>query len=326
MKFEKSISSLKNLNALGILRQTVQCGGYDLISCHTSLASFFTRMAVLGMRRRPLVSCTVHGYLFDDESSPGRRLLLSGAERLSAPVTDLLMTMNEWDTRYASGHRLGKRIVKIPGMGVDFARLEAGIPDKAAARRRLGLPEEPFLLIYPAEFSERKSHSVLLRAMAELPGNVGLLLPGEGALREKCMALAEQLELNGRVVFPGQVSDMAAWYAAADAAVSPSRSEGLPFNVMEAMHLGLPVVASAVKGHTDLIRHGENGFLFPYGDSAACAGRIRTLADNRTLVDEMGAAAALSAQRLDLSLVLPQVMDCYRGLGCFEQKPALSIP
>ena len=313
--FEKSMTSPRNLSAVRALRHTVEEKGYRLVSCHTSLASYFTRMALLGLRRRPKVACTVHGYLFDQDTGAAKRVLLSGAERMTAPVTDLLMTMNQWDYHYAQSHRLGRKVVNIPGMGVDFARLsQAGHEEGAALRRELGFGEEHFLVIFAAEFSHRKDQETLLRALALLPEQVGLLLPGSGALREECMMLAGELGVAHRVAFPGQVRDMGPWYAAADGAVSSSRSEGLPFNIMEAMYRGLPVAATRVKGHTDLIVEGETGLLYPFGDVQACAGQIRTLMETPDLARRLGAAAAQAVRRYELSRVLPQVMELYGEL------------
>ena len=98
--------------------------------------------------------------------------------------------------------------------------------------------------------------------------------------------------------------------AAADIAVSSSRSEGLPFNIMEAMACGLPAVASAVKGHTDLIGP-ENGLLYPYGDAKAFAAAVERLVSDATLRAELGQAGREKMQRYALDAVLPQVMDRY---------------
>ncbi len=76
--------------------------------------------------------------------------------------------------------------------------------------------------------------------------------------------------MESRVIFPGHVGDMHSYYNMADAAVSSSRSEGLPFNLLEAMYHGLPVAASRVKGHTDLIKDGENGTMFEPGNPESC--------------------------------------------------------
>ena len=313
--FEKSMTSPHNFSAAALLRRVIRQENYTLISCHTSLASFFVRLAVLGMRHRPLVACTSHGYLFDDCSPKLKQLLLSGAEQLVAPVTDLLMTMNAWDDEFAFEHQLGKQVVKIPGMGVDFSRMtNYSIQEGDFLRQSLGFSQESFLLIYAAEFSKRKSQKDLIRAMPSLPDHVGLLLPGEGALRDECIHLAEHLGVSHRIAFPGQVYNMPLWYAAADAAVSSSRSEGLPFNIMEAMYYGLPVVASDVKGNSDLIQDGKNGFLFPYGNSSACAAQIKRLAQNRMLAQKLGEKAKLSVQPYALSNVLPQIMSQYEAL------------
>ena len=107
---------------------------------------------------------------------------------------------------------------------------------------------------------------------------------------------------------------MAPWYAAADAAAAASRIEGLPFHVMEAMYLGLPVVASAVKGHVDLIEEGQNGLLYPYGDSKAFARQVRRLLEEPGLRDGMAARTRASVLQYGLEQVLPQVWDCYTAL------------
>ena len=180
-------------------------------------------------------------------------------------------------------------------------------------RETLGIPGDAFVLLYPAEFSPRKSQAVLIQAMAELPERAVLVLCGQGEEREACMRLARELGLGERVRFPGQVEDMPAWYRMADAAVTAARSEGLPFNVMEAMHMGLPVVASRVKGNADLVTEGETGLLYPYGDAAACAACLRRLMEDRGLCAEMGAKARKRAEPYALERVLPQVMELYLG-------------
>lgn len=101
-----------------------------------------------------------------------------------------------------------------------------------------------------------------------------LLLPGRGAALDKCKALADRLGVRERVRFPGFVSNIEDYYRASDVCVSSSRSEGLPFNVMEAMACGLPAVLTNVKGHEDLVRPGENGELYPYDDRQAFAARF----------------------------------------------------
>lgn len=314
LPLEKKMTAPGNFRAAALLRREIRAQRYDAVIVHTSLAAFFTRLAVLGLRKRPVVVNMVHGYLFDDGTAPLKRAILLGAEKLTAGVTDVLLTMNRWDYDAAVKHRLGKRVAFIPGVGVDFARLEGQCAGNSAAlREKWGIPQDAFVMVYPAEFSPRKSQSVLLRALAQLPEQAVLVLPGSGGLQEECKALAKELGMEHRVVFPGYVKQMGPWYRAANCALSASRSEGLPFNIMEAMHFGLSVVASDVKGHSDLICHGESGFLYPYGDAAACAGLVRRLMDEPQLARQMGRKAKESVAAYALEQVLPQVMAQYEA-------------
>lgn len=312
---EKSMSSPKNFAAAHALRRLIRAQGYDLISCHTALASFFVRLAVMGMRRRPRVACICHGYLFDQDTPALKRTVLSAAEALTAPVTDLLLTMNQWDTQYAAAHKLGKKVAYIPGMGLDPDKLPPVSPQQGAQlREELGIPQDAFVLLFAGEFSHRKSQPVLLKALARLPQQVYLLLPGQGSELEACQGLARELGVEARVRFPGQVSDMPVWYAACDGVVSASRIEGLPFNLMEAMYYGLPIVASDVKGHHDLLAPQRAGLLYPYGDDDACAQQLGALLAQPQLRHALGATAQQAVVPYLLPTVLPQVMGQYQQL------------
>ena len=322
LPLEKAMWSPRNFRAAGMLRERMGREGYALAVAHTSLAAFFTRLAAQGLAERPAVANMVHGYLFDGETGWLKRQVLLGAERWTAGCTDLVLTMNGWDYEAAKRYGLGRKVVRVPGVGVDFTRFD-GVPpgQRGALRKKWGVREDAFVLIYAAEFSRRKSQEVIIRALAGLPEGVVLVLAGDGALRDGCRELAGRLGLAGRVGCPGQVGDIPAWYAMADAAVSASRSEGLPFNVMEAMYAGLPVVASDVKGHRDLVEHGTTGLLYPYGDAGACAGQVAALLASAQLRRALAARAREYVARYALDRVLPTVWLHYRSLS-----PAATAP
>jgi len=270
-------------------------------------------LEISGDRRRlgeALSNLVRNAIRYGDGSS---KVLLS-AERITAPETDLLLTMNAYDTRLAAEKHLAKTCAYIPGVGVDFSRLDRpGAEDGAALRRELGIAPEDFVLIYAAEFSARKSQSVLLEAMKLLPERAQLVLCGDGETLQRCREQARQTGLAERVHFPGHISDMPRWYRMADAAVSASRIEGLPFNVMEAMYLGLPTVASNVKGHSDLIEDGVTGLLYPYGDAASCAACIRRLMDDAGLRVLLAGRGRESVLQYRLEAVLPRLLGYYLG-------------
>lgn len=312
---KKKMSAPENFAAAAQIRRLVKEENYDLIIVHTSLAAFFVRLALKGMRHRPKLINMVHGYLFDDNTPAPKRQILLAAEKLCAPQTDLLITMNRWDHELAQKRRLAARELTVPGVGVDFSRFASASPEAGLRlRESLGIPADAYVLLYAAELSERKSQPVLIRALRELPERVRLVLAGGGAGQPGCAALAEELGLAERVLFPGHVGNIGDWYAMADAVVTSSRIEGLPFNVMEAMVLRKPVVASAVKGHEDLIEDGRSGLLVPYGDAAACAAAIRRLMEEPGLGERLAATAAEQIGRYSLERVFPQVMAAYESL------------
>jgi len=315
LPFKKQMTSPKNFLVSKLLRRQLRDENYDCVIVHTSLAAFFTRLAILGLKNRPKVINMAHGYLFDDQTSLPKRMILLAAEKLTAHVTDLLITMNEWDYQAAQKHRLGRAIVKVPGIGVDFPRLDRQSADcSVSIRQVLWFSDDDFLLIYPAEFSQRKSQHVLLRALVELPEHVKLVLPGSGILLEECKALAAELNVAHRVAFPGYITEMGPWYRCCNAAVSASRIEGLPFNIMEAMYYGLPIVATAVKGHEDLISDGVSGLLYPYGDYGACAKQICRFLDDSAFAAALAQSARQSMDQYALQEVFPRVMALYHSV------------
>ena len=150
LPFEKSMFSPRNFAAVLQLRSLLRRENYAMISLHTSLAAFFARLAVqlLPKRQRPVVMNTAHGYLFDDSTPFLKRTLLLGAERMTAPVTDWLLTMNRQDEQIARRYRLGRHIVPTPGMGIALTRFSPpSSEEKRALRRAMELPENALVLI-----------------------------------------------------------------------------------------------------------------------------------------------------------------------------------
>lgn len=279
LKLEKSIGSFRNWALAGKLADTIRKEKYDIVSCHTSLAAFFTRIAIMFSRHKPkLCVNTAHGYLFDENTPLLKRTLMLYAEKITAGVTDVLMVMNNCDFKIAQRHRLGKNIEKVPGIGVNmesFPQVCAKV--RANAKEALNLPQNSFVLLCAAEFSERKNQSMLIRAADKLPENIYLMLPGNGAKLEECKQLAASSNAHRRIIFPDYTDNIYPYISAADAAVSASRYEGLPFHITEALAAGIPAVVSDVKGNRDLITDGVNGYVYPFNNDTIFAEKVMQL-------------------------------------------------
>jgi glycosyltransferase involved in cell wall biosynthesis len=142
-----------------------------------------------------------------------------------------------------------------------------------------------------ARLVDQKRHDVLLRAWARLPVQCVLLVAGDGPNRQAIESLHTDLGLADRVRLLGNRSDVPRLLAAADVATLASDWEGLPVFVLEAMAAGRPVVATAVDGLTEVLRHG-GGLLVPPGEPEALAAAL-----GRLLTDPAERAAAAEAAR-----------------------------
>ena len=306
LPIEKRYISVNNIKACSVLHRLMAEQEYDLVIPHTSLASFYTRLAEIGLKNRPETIIVVHGYLFGPHAGLLKNLVLEAAEYMMLPQTDCIVTMNEWDMQWVKKHFPHKKQRFIHGMGVDANRY--------GDMHRSGSAESghnDFVMAYAAEFSNRKNQQFLINAMGRLPENIRLILPGTGDNLDICRKLADENGVSDRVIIPGYVEDIGSVLASADAAVTSSHSEGLPFNVMEAMLAGLPVVASDVKGNNDLVKDGINGFLYPDGDTDAFVSAVMKLYSDSTLCSRMGDQGMIIMEQYKLDAVLPEVMDVY---------------
>jgi glycosyltransferase involved in cell wall biosynthesis len=133
----------------------------------------------------------------------------------------------------------------------------------------------------------QKGYDVLLRSLAELP-DVGAVIVGDGPERDRLESLARRLGIDARVVWPGRRADARDHLTTFDVFVLPSRFEGFPLVLLEAMLAGVPIVATDVGSVTELVRDGETGLVVPPDDVEALTHAVRTLIDEPGLRREFG--------------------------------------
>lgn len=169
-------------------------------------------------------------------------------------------------------HGVAAERIFVQYFGLDYDRSQ---PLPMLRRRRPG-EKYHLALIGRIEF-QQKRHDFFLRHFAaqrsELPP-LHIHLIGDGPDRERLLALTEELHLGGAVSFEGWTEDMDAWYAQLDAVLLPSRFEGVPVVMLEAMRWGLPVLASNLDGMAELL---PQDWLFPVNDGREMIRRLKTM-------------------------------------------------
>lgn len=206
-----------------------------------------------------------------------------------------------------------ERIVEIPNaVDLDYVdrRLAAARAEAPPAR------ESALRLLYVGRLTANKGVNVLLQALRDrsLPMGTEVVLVGAGPEAPRLHALAQGLPVR----FVGEVSesDLFAWYASADAFVFPTRYEGMPTVVLEAMAAGLPIIASNI-GAVPTMVSSKNGWLVPDGDAAALATALRELVEaGEARHRALGEASRLIVERqYTWAIVARTTLDLLSGLA-----------
>lgn len=184
--------------------------------------------------------------------------------------------------------------------GIDPGEARALARSAGLSREALGLPRDAQVAGCIARFDPVKGLDLLVEAarrLGERSPRLSLVLVGGGADERRLRDRVARAGLADRVRFTGPLADACRVFPAFDVYVSASRGEGLPLGVLEAMASGLPVVATRVTGHVDLVVDGVTGWLTPPGDPGSLAAAVARLLDDPELGRKMGRAGSERVER-----------------------------
>ena len=283
VRLVRSPFSPVNLKGLQDLKRVIDKGQYDLIWTNEPVMGVMTRLAARHARKRGTkVIYMVHGFHFYKGAPLVNWLLFYPIEKWAGHFCDSVVTVNRED--YARAQRMGLPDVRyIHGIGINTERLSRG-QNFSDIRSELGLRQDDFLVLSVGELNENKNQKTILRAIASLKDPaVHYLLCGKGDQLEKLQRLAQTLGISSRVHFLGYRNDVVDICRQADVFVMPSHREGLPVASLEAMYCGLPVIASNIRGLTDVVEDGKSGYLCAPDDDRAFAEAIVRVKDNTAL-------------------------------------------
>lgn len=263
----------------------------DVVHAHTYKAGVLASVAgrVAGV---PAVIFTPHGHIFSlGANIPGvpagfKLLLLRWITRAAQGCADRITALSQPD--------LDQQVMLRLSAASKYMVVRNGIDPERFARPRSRLFEGAPVIGAVGRFSEEKGHRHLIQAMTgvvrALP-SARLVLVGYGELESSLRGRASGLGLAGAITFAGE-RDSAEILGSFDLFVQPSLYESQGLALLEAMAAGIPVIATAVGGVSDVVREDETGLMVPPADPEALAGAIVKLARSPDLASGLAAQAA----------------------------------
>ena len=318
--FVRSPYQKGHLKAFKELKHVIDSGNYDIVHCHTPMASVLTRLAAKNARKNGTkVLYTAHGFHFFKGGPKSGWLIYFPVEKLLSSLTDAIITINHEDYEATWKYKFNCPTYLVPGVGLDTSRFIVSSPElRAELRNKYGIPEEKYILFYAAEFIPRKNQEYLIRQIPELSKvipEITLMLAGDGRQVDEMRNLVVQLKMEDHVKILGFRRDCPQLTALSDVGVSASRQEGLGINVAEYMFAGLPVVISHDRGHHEMVTDGKDGFYFPLNQNdTTFREKIIKLYNDPQLRKEMGAAAKKSIEKFSIDNALKAHIPIYRSL------------
>jgi glycosyltransferase involved in cell wall biosynthesis len=304
-------SPVPAVSALRELKRALD--GADLVHAHGVRAGLAAGAAARS-DAVPHLIVTIHNAVF--ESGPTRRGAESVAHRMLALLAELRICVSEDVARAARAAAPAKAgsVIVMP-VGADPTPVRPA--EAAAAREQLGLEAGRPLVVGVGRLDPQKGFDVLVEATARMNGASPpiVVICGEGPARSDLEDRIRALGLGGQVRLLGNRQDAKALIAAADAFCMPSRWEGSPLALHEALAAGRPVVAAAVGGIPELLTFGQAGLLVPPEDPGALAAAVGRILSDQALADRLGTRALEAAEAWpDAATTARRVADLYEML------------
>lgn len=298
--FAREISPLTDMRCTAALYRVIHRGRFDIVHSHNPKGGLLSPVAAR-LSRSTLVLHTVHGFLFNENTAGLRHLAALSAERWTAAFCHHLLFQSEEDYDYAIRHRFKEESrLHLIGNGIDETRFDPARYPGAGRRTRsaLGWGEGDLVVGMVGRTVLEKGYAEFFEMAARLARRlptvrflvVAISEPDQTDAVDPHRLIAEN-GLDGRCRVLEQRSDMPELYLAMDVAVLPSHREGIPRALMEAAAMGVPLVASDIRGCREVIEDGSSGRLFPLKDVDGLEAAVGELLADHTARRAMGQAA-----------------------------------
>jgi len=324
VSFTRRVSPLMDARAFLELLQIFRRERFTIVHTHQAKAALLGQSAARAAGV-PIVVNTLHGFYFHERTPPAKRAAWIALERMQALCSDRILSQNPEDIETAVQAGICRREhIEYLGNGIDLSRFNPdGLPPDSRRRMRadLGFPDDALVVGFVGRQVREKGildlFAAFPRVKDRLPSARLLVVGPEEPQKADAVSAGTvtQYGIAEHTVCVGYRHDMPALYGAMDVCVLPSYREGFPRSPMEASAMGVPCVATNVRGCRQVVRPEENGLLFPVGDDVALAAAITRILEDPGLAAQMGARARQLAQReFDERDVFARVGEVYARL------------
>ncbi|PID58123.1 hypothetical protein CSB45_05400 [candidate division KSB3 bacterium] len=318
----RDIKPFYDMAALCRLYKILKQEQYTIVHTNTAKAGILGRFAAK-MAGIPIVVHTVHGVTFHDFRHSSLRKLFIAFEQMAARLTDQFIAVGKDVQEYYLAHEIGcAEQYQVIHTGMDLERFfEAGKlshAHKCAKRRELGLSLDDRLVGIVSRLDPGKGQQFLLQAAPQILSRfpqARFLLVGDGKDRAVLEQMIRDRHLHDYVVCTGFRADVEEMIALFDVAVFTSLWEGLPRVLVQYAAVGKPIVAFDIKGVSELVRDGFNGFTVPVKDSDSLAAQILCLLEHPAKAIQMGQNGhALIDNSWNTESMVRQIAQTYQTL------------
>ena len=331
---EKLINRLKSMDVgcfqidfprgMGSIKSDKECykklkelskNNYSIVHCHSPIGGVLTRLAF--KKSSTKVIYTAHGFHFYKGGPIKSWIIFYPIERYFSRFTDVLLTINNEDTRIANKFSAGK-VVQIPGVGIKSNKYSKNYTkaEKNQIKNNLGIDHKSLVLISIGELRDLKNHITGIKALANFKKPAHYIICGEGALENDLKNEVKSMGLEKQVSFMGYVQDAEKYLAISDISLFLSKREGLGLAGLEAMSAGVPLISSYIGGIKDYTKEGKTGFTIENPvDSTAVLEALNSWSELSTTKK---AEISLNCRRIsadyDESVVNEVMKDVYRSI------------
>ena len=309
----RPISPIKDFQAVRVIKKILKQEQPVLVHCHSSKAGIIGRIAAHGCKIPAIF--TAHGWAFTEGVNPLKRMLYVCIENLAGYWTQKIICVSEYD-RKLGAHYLPKHKDKM-------VTIHNGIPDMPELVRDWEKhPVGDVLnIIVVARFSPPKKNIEILhylRKMLDKGMKITVTFVGDGPQLDMAKGESKRLHLEKNAIFLGARTDVAELLPKYDMFLLLSNWEGFPISILEAMRVGITVIASDVGGVNESVFNNINGWLIDHDDYNLFETISGVVIDKKMLTEKGNKGRNIYLKLFTLNKIMQKIIDIYQKCRCLK--------